>query len=101
MADPKSNNPRNPESKLFRKLTRLLSGPIVNYRRQMPRRFQRRQLDNYKFKSASGQSFKRGEYNPYDSMQANFMSSQNRAERYIDFDQMEYTPFDRERLSRS
>jgi hypothetical protein len=92
MADPKSNNPRNPESKLFRKLTRLLSGPIVNYRRQMPRRFQRRQLDNYKFKSASGQSFKRGEYNPYDSMQANFMSSQNRAERYIDFDQMEYTP---------
>lgn len=92
MADSKSNNPRNPESKLFRKLTRLLSGPIVNYRRQMPRRFQRRQLDNYKFKSASGQSFKRGEYNPYDSMQANYMSSQNRAERYIDFDQMEYTP---------
>lgn len=88
----KKNNPRNPESKLFRKLTRLLSGPVVNYRRQMPRRFQRRQLDNHKFKSASGQSFKRGEYNPYDSMQANFMSNQGRAERYIDFDQMEYTP---------
>ena len=45
----KKNNPRNPESKLFRKLTRLLSGPVVNYRRQMPRRFQRRQLDNHKF----------------------------------------------------
>ena len=92
MAEQKKNNPRNPENKLFRKLTRLLSGPIVNYRRQMPRRFQRRQLDNQKFKSASGQAFKKEEYNPYDSMQANYMSTQSRVERYIDFDQMEYTP---------
>ena len=92
MAEQKKNNPRNPENKLFRKLTRLLSGPIVNYRRQMPRRFQRRQLDHHKFKSASGQSFKKEEYNPYDSMQANYMSTQSRVERYIDFDQMEYTP---------
>ena len=92
MAEQKKNNPRNPENKLFRKLTRLLSGPIVNYRRQMPRRFQRRQLDSKKFKSASGQSFKKEEYNPYDSMQANYMSTQSRVERYIDFDQMEYTP---------
>ena len=92
MADNKDRNPRNPESKLFRKLTRLLSGPIVNYRRQLPRQFKRRQLDAYKFKSASGQSFKRGEYNPYDSMNANYMANQNRAERYVDFDQMEYTP---------
>jgi len=92
MADQKKNNPRNNENKLFRKLTRLLSGPIVNYRRQMPRRFQRRQLDHHKFKSASGQSFKKEEYNPYDSMQANYMSTQSRVERYIDFDQMEYTP---------
>lgn len=92
MAEQKKNNPRNNENKLFRKLTRLLSGPIVNYRRQMPRRFQRRQLDSKKFKSASGQSFKKEEYNPYDSMQANYMSTQSRVERYIDFDQMEYTP---------
>tara|TARA_R110002110_G_scaffold178452_2_gene383462 strand:+ start:3858 stop:5825 length:1968 start_codon:yes stop_codon:yes gene_type:complete len=88
----KDKNPRNPESGLFRKLTRLLSGPIVNYRRQMPRQLKRRQLDAYKFKSASGQAFKRGEYNPYDSMNANFMANQNRAERYVDFDQMEFTP---------
>ena len=92
MAEQKNNNPRNSENKLFRKLTRLLSGPIVNYRRQMPRRFQRRQLDNHKFKSASGQSFKKEEYNPYDSMSTNYMSTQSRVERYIDFDQMEYTP---------
>ena len=88
----KDKNPRNPESGLFRKLTRLLSGPIVNYRRQMPRQLKRRQLDAYKFKSASGQAFKRGEYNPYDSMNANFMANQNRAERYVGFDQMEFTP---------
>jgi hypothetical protein len=85
-------NPRNPESTLFRKLTRLLSGPVNSYRRQMPRRMKRSQVANYKYKSTSGQQFKKAEYNPYNAMQANFMATQNRAERYIDFDQMEYTP---------
>ncbi len=85
-------NPRNPKSTLFRKLTRLLSGPLVNYRQQYPHRPSRRQLSNRKIRSASGQQFKKSEYNPYDSIQANFMSNQNRADRYIDFDQMEFTP---------
>jgi len=85
-------NPRNPENTLFRKLTRLLSGPVNSYRRQMPRQLKRSQVSNFKFKSSSGQQFKKAEYNPYNAMQANFMATQNRAERYIDFDQMEYTP---------
>ncbi len=92
MSSKKKENPRNPESTLYRKLTRLFSGPITTYRRQVPRKRTRRQLDSFKFKSASGQSFKRKDHNPYDSMQANFMSNQARAERYVDFDQMEYTP---------
>ena len=86
------NNPRNPESNLFKRLTKLFSGPIVNYRAQAPRASRRRQLDKYKFKSTSGQQFKKTQYNPFESLSSAFMSNQNRADRYADFDQMEYTP---------
>ena len=92
MANKRNNNPRNPENELFKKLTRLLSGPITGYRRQAPVKPRRRDLGKYNFKSASGQSFKRNQYSPYDSMQANYMANQNRSDRYLDFDQMEYTP---------
>ena len=33
----KKNNPYNPESELYRRLTRLLSGPIVNFQSQKPK----------------------------------------------------------------
>ena len=87
-------NPRNSESTLFKKLTRLLSGPIVNYRRQQVRIGRKHQLDKAakRFKSASGQQFKKKSYNPFESVLANIMFNQNRAERYADFDQMEFTP---------
>ena len=93
MADNK-RNPRNPESGLFNRLTRLFSGPIINRRTQMYRQQRRRQLNKYKnqFQSASGRDFKKSTYNPFDVMQANSLGNQNRAERYMDFDQMEYTP---------
>ena len=91
MADNK-RNPRNKDSTLFRQLTRLFSGPITNYRKQIPRQLKRRQLDSYKFRSASGQNFKKSGYSPYDKLQANFFAAQARADRYVDFDQMEYTP---------
>ena len=85
---------RNPDSTLFKKLTRLLSGPLITYRTQTARRLRRRQLDIYanRFKSASGQQFKKTEYNPFDNLMAAVMSEQHRLERYVDFDQMEYTP---------
>ena len=87
-------NPRNPESNLFKKLTKLLSGPLVTHRTQTARRLRRRQLDKYarRFRSASGQQFKKTEYNPFDNLMANVMQNQNRLERYVDFDQMEFTP---------
>jgi len=91
MADQRKNT-RNSNSELFRKLTRLLSGPLTNYRRQTPRQLRRIQLDKYKFQSAGGLSFKKTEYNPFSGMQTNFLRSQNRGDRYVDFDQMEYTP---------
>lgn len=94
MAGGRKTNPKNAQSNLFKKLTRLLSGPIVNYRTQTARRLRRRQLDKYasKFTSASGQQFKRMDYNPFAGLYGGAQSSQNRLERYVDFDQMEYTP---------
>ena len=89
------NNDRNPKSPLFRQLTKLLSGPLVRYRRQDTRQLKRRYLDKYKsrFKSASGQEFKTSRYSEvYSALQVDYYANQNRMDRYIDFDQMEYTP---------
>ena len=63
MAD-NTKNPRNNQSELFRRLTRLFSGPIINYRSQSGRRIKSQHLDKYsgKFKSASGQQFKKSTY---------------------------------------
>ncbi len=91
MAD---KNSRNTQSQLFKALTRLFSGPIVNYRSQTGRKIRRQHLDKFssRFKSASGQQFKKSLYNPLDTIAANAMQNQRRVERYVDFDQMEYTP---------
>lgn len=93
MADNK-NNPNNPQSELFRRLTRLFSGPIVNWRTQMNRKIRRTALDKYatQFTSASGQQFRKAEYSPFDVMHSKIMAQQNRAERYVDYEQMEYMP---------
>ena len=87
-------NPYNPENGLFRSLTRLFSGPITQRRTQQGRALRRRHLDAYasRFTSASGKQFKKMEYNPMNIMTVNMISNRNRAERYVDFDQMEYTP---------
>jgi hypothetical protein len=94
MAKQSKNNTRNPQSVLFRRLTKLLSGPLTQYRNQNSHRLRRIDLDKFSnaFSSASGRDFKKTAYNPYDNLQAGYMASQQRAERYVDFDQMEYTP---------
>src|SRR3990167_40002 len=88
----KVRNPKNSENFLFKGLTKLLSGPITDYRRQNPRQLKRNQLDKYKFTSASGQSFKKSSSSPLSQIYASMRNNQNRTERYIDFDQMEYNP---------
>jgi len=88
----KNRTTRNAESTLYKRLTKLFSGPIVNYKKQTPRRYKRRELDKFKFGSASGQTFKKTAYDPFENLTAMIMSNQNRVERYADFDQMEYTP---------
>ena len=87
-------NPRNNQNDLFKTLTRMFSGPITQRRTQSGRQLRRRHLDIYakRFKSASGQQFKKTEYNPMNIMTLNMISNRNRAERYVDFDQMEFTP---------
>ncbi len=64
----RNKNPKNPTSQLFKRLTRLFSGPLVNYRAQAARREKRLDLDNKcgkRFTSASGKKFKRATYDPF------------------------------------
>jgi len=93
MAD-RSKNPKNDRNGLFRQLTRLLSGPIVQRRRQHYRREKRRDLNKYepRFKSASGQKLERHTHDPFAHMASKMLAEQTRAQRYGDFEQMEYTP---------
>ena len=87
-------NPKNEDNALFRALTRLLSGPIVDRRKQNPRQLKRRQLNKYssEFTSPGGLSFKKESYNPFDNLSTAFYQNINRAERYSDFDGMEFMP---------
>jgi len=91
---PPKKSSTNPESRLFKALTRLFSGPIINYRSQSGRKIRRQHLDKFssRFKTASGQQFKKTLYNPLDVLANNAIGNQRRSERYIDFDQMEYMP---------
>ncbi len=92
VSDISKRNPRNNESPLYLALTRLFSGPLSSYREQSQIRYKRRDLDRFKFTSAGGQTFKKKSYNPFEAIQSNIMANQSRAERYSDFDQMEFMP---------
>merc|ERR1711924_85689 len=95
MADDNNNqNIKNEQSALFKRLTRLFSGPIVNRRQQNRRKFRRKALDNYatRFVSASGKQFQKQHYNPFEQITSEAMNNRIRNERYVDFDQMEYEP---------
>ena len=87
-----TRNPRNPDSSLFKQLTKLLSGPINNRRAQFYRAEKRRNLDKFgsKFISASGKQFKKSSYNPFEYIQSTRLANFNRSERYVEFEQMEY-----------
>mgnify|MGYP003143969169 CR=1 FL=1 len=93
MAD-RNRNPRNEASPLFKRLTRLFSGPLVNYDAQIVVRNSKTDADKYssRFKSASGQQFKKTSYNPFSNLSSAAMANVARSQRYIDFDQMEYEP---------
>jgi hypothetical protein len=89
-----TRNPRNQSSGLFQALTKIFSGPIVDRRTQASRHLRRSKMDKYssRFRSASGQEFKRSRYSEINTTQLHIMNQHNRTERYVDFDQMEYEP---------
>jgi hypothetical protein len=89
----KTNNPKNEQSMLYKKLTKVFSGPISTRKQQNYKQLNRSQLNAYgaRFKSLSGKSFKKRGYHPFDDLQSQRMSNQNRSERYREFQQMEFT----------
>ena len=91
---PNGKNPANSDSDLFKALTKIFSGPLIDFRTQSGKRIRRQHMDKFssRFKSASGQQFKKTTYNPLDTIATNSINNVRRGERYIDFDQMEFTP---------
>ena len=88
-----ANNPRNNQSGLFKRLTRLFSGPIVDYDRPSVVRGTRRDVTKYTFTSSTGREFKKKEYyNPFGDMSNKVLYARNKQVRYTDFEQMEYMP---------
>ena len=73
-------NPNNNQNSLFKTLTRMFSGPITQRRTQSGRQLRRRHLDMYakRFKTASGQQFKKSEYNPMNVMALNMISNRKK-----------------------
>ena len=91
--DNSNNNPRNNSSTLFRRLTRLFSGPIVSYDTPGVVRGSRRDVEKYTFTSNTGKAFKKKEYyNPFGDLSNKVLYQRNKQVRYTDFDQMEYMP---------
>ena len=87
------NNPRNNQSPLFKRLTRLFSGPIVDYDSPSVVRATRRDITKYNFTSSTGKEFKKKEYyNPFGDMTNKVLYNRNKQMRYTDFEQMEYMP---------
>lgn len=88
-----NNNPRNVQSPLFKRLTRLFSGPLVDYDRPAVIRSNRRDVSKYTFTSSTGKEFKKREYhNPFGDLTNKVLYSRNKQMRYTDFEQMEYMP---------
>jgi hypothetical protein len=87
-----TENPRNADNPLYKALTKLFSGPIVNYRHEQVRKYRRKELDKFNWTSATGKEFKKADYEKNYSFYGDFMLNQNRSERYLDFEQMEYMP---------
>lgn len=83
---------RNPASVLFGRLTKLFSGPIVDRSAPTPTLLKRRHLEKFKFHSATGKEFKRDAYNPFSALQLEYLASQDRLGRYLDYRQMMYSP---------
>lgn len=89
----KLNQDQN-ESEFFKKITRLFSGPIANYKRQFPQKPRKKDVYNYNFSSASGALFQKNSnaLRLMNNLQKDY-SEVNRIDRYLDYNQMEFDPY--------
>jgi hypothetical protein len=89
----RGGNPRNKQSSLFKGLTRLFSGPIVNLDRPAVTRATSRDIRKYTFTTSTGRAFKKKEYfNPFGGDSNSVLYQRNKQVRYTDFEQMEFSP---------
>lgn len=86
-------NLKNKDSSLFKKLTKIFSGPLVTYRSKIVAKHRGKDVEKYgkRFNSLSDNSYRRESYF-YDATRTHMLAIQTRMERYIDFDQMEFDP---------
>lgn len=87
-------NPNNPESTLYKLLTRLFSGPMVSYRQQAVRVPKHRNMTKYngRIKTANGKAFSKQSFNVMQTLQSNYLNQFHRSQRYVEFQQMEFSP---------
>lgn len=86
-----ANNPLDRKHELFKRLTRLFSGPLVSYKAQVEKTLRRRQLDKYTraLQSSDGKHFKKQSFNLYDALRSATFVNVQRHQRYSDFNEMD------------
>lgn len=87
-----AQNTHNPSNLLYRALTKIFSGPLTQFHTQGPLKLKRQQLDKYKFKSLSGQAFKKSTGNVFEYLYRFQRANVLRHERYMEFDEMDHLP---------
>lgn len=90
-----SNNPKDNQHVLFKKLTKFTSGPIINYKSQSIKNHRRSSLDKYAntFKDLTGRTFQKVSNNRiFKHISSEYLGALARAQRYADFEQMEFDP---------
>ena len=96
MADQSKNPTQSRVNFISKRLTRLFSGPITNYRSQMTRDYKRHTtglISPLVLKVRAVNNSSAAGYNPFAQINPRRRwSNQRRTESYTDFDQMEYTP---------
>ncbi|MDP3986714.1 MAG: portal protein [Nanoarchaeota archaeon] len=95
MAKKIGKNPHNEQNELFKRLTRIFSGPLINYGSQVEKSLRKRQLNKFasSVRSTDGKHFKKQSFNFYDSLQSNLFVNHQRHQRYNDFSEMDTDAF--------
>jgi hypothetical protein len=89
----KAQNPYDPSSVMYKRLTKLWSSQLSTLKDPKAFNISYDRMTHKKFKSASNQEFKREDkQHPLHYLMSERFANASRAERYVDFEQMEYFP---------